>query len=275
MVLENCCLMATSRLCGDQDPHTDFDLDPPYPDRTYFAITALEEDTLLHYQSLITGTSAFRTCLWELNVACRVGKWEEAVVPLGHIVFVHPLVVHAGYGYNGKYLQLRAHGYGVFPAQLFKSESDMGSVNVQNVVYLPETKKQSLDAARLFHFSALSHFSVVCTHLTWPSLEEIISQVHAGAAASRHGGYGQLGRGGVDNEMVPRLVEGLLAEMQVVVGVAAGYEHTVVRTAKGQVLAFGNVSFGKLGHGPGGGSNLVMVPRLVQRLLYGIRMPYV
>ena len=52
-----------------------------------------------------------------------------------------------------------------------------------------------------------------------------------------NGGNGQLGRGGNTNEMVPRMVEGLVGVK--VAQVAAGGFHTVICTAEGRVLAFG------------------------------------
>ena len=51
------------------------------------------------------------------------------------------------------------------------------------------------------------------------------------------GKYGQLGHGGLDNEMVPRMVNGLVGVK--VAQVAAGGFHTVICTAEGRVLGFG------------------------------------
>ena len=51
------------------------------------------------------------------------------------------------------------------------------------------------------------------------------------------GEKGKLGHGGEADEMVPRLVEGLVSVK--VAQVAAGGDHTVICTAEGRVLAFG------------------------------------
>ena len=61
------------------------------------------------------------------------------------------------------------------------------------------------------------------------------------------GGHGQLGHGGHTNEMVPRMVEGLVGVK--VAQVTAGGFHTVICTAEGRVWTFGNGEYGQLGHG--------------------------
>ena len=73
-----------------------------------------------------------------------------------------------------------------------------------------------------------------------------------------HGECGQLGHGGTQNELVPKLVEAL-AEKKVI-GAAAGFEHTVVWTNEGELFTFGG---GNLGHG---GHQGELVPRLVDAL---------
>ena len=74
------------------------------------------------------------------------------------------------------------------------------------------------------------------------------------------GELGQLGHGGEEDELVPRLVEGLVGKK--VVGVAAGCtaRHSLVWTDHGQVYTFGDGEFGKLGHG---GQENELVPRVV------------
>jgi len=85
-----------------------------------------------------------------------------------------------------------------------------------------------------------------------------------------HGGYGQLGHGGTENERVPRLVEALVGNK--VVGVVAGgtstfhyppggTAHTAVWTEEGEIFTFGQGSSGQLGHG---GHASEYVPRRVQ-----------
>jgi alpha-tubulin suppressor-like RCC1 family protein len=64
-------------------------------------------------------------------------------------------------------------------------------------------------------------------------------------------GYGecsQLGHGGNEDELVPRLSEGVLVGKRVV-GVAAGDAQTVVWTDEGKAYSFGSGGYGKLGHG--------------------------
>jgi alpha-tubulin suppressor-like RCC1 family protein len=72
---------------------------------------------------------------------------------------------------------------------------------------------------------------------------------------------GQLGHGGYANELVPRLVQGLLGRR--VIGLAAGYNHTVVCTSEGQLYTFGEGADGQLGHGAEANE---LVPRLVEGL---------
>ena len=52
-----------------------------------------------------------------------------------------------------------------------------------------------------------------------------------------HGYTGRLGHGGNADEMVPRMVKGLVGVK--VAQVAAGDNHTVICTSEGRVLAFG------------------------------------
>jgi alpha-tubulin suppressor-like RCC1 family protein len=61
-------------------------------------------------------------------------------------------------------------------------------------------------------------------------------------------GYGQLGHGGEENLAVPRVVGGIEA---VVVGLAGGYEHSLVTTAEGRVLAFGRNGYEQEEHSDG------------------------
>ena len=77
-----------------------------------------------------------------------------------------------------------------------------------------------------------------------------------------HGECGQLGHGGTQNELVPKLVEAL-AEKKVI-GAAAGFEHTVVWTNEGELFTFGDGDSGKLGHG---GEENEDVPRLLKALV--------
>ena len=80
---------------------------------------------------------------------------------------------------------------------------------------------------------------------------------------------GRLGHGGTADEMVPRLVEGLLGVK--VAQVAASGNHTVICTAEGRVWTFGVGSSGRLGHG---GEANEMVPRMVEGLL-GVKVAQV
>jgi len=97
-----------------------------------------------------------------------------------------------------------------------------------------------------------------------------------GEAYSFGGGGGQLGHGGLESELVPRLIEGILVGKRVV-GAAAGYVHTVVWTEQGGVYSFGTGDTGKLGHGPEpsyavlvGPTNIV--PKLIEGPLVGKRV---
>ena len=65
---------------------------------------------------------------------------------------------------------------------------------------------------------------------------------------------GQLGHGDKENRLVPTAVAALAGEE--VVEVSAGYKHTVVRLANGELLAFGHNDKGQLGTGmPVGGAH--------------------
>jgi len=82
------------------------------------------------------------------------------------------------------------------------------------------------------------------------------------------GDSGRLGHGGAEDEHVPRLIEGVLVGKRVV-GVAAGYRHTVVMSDEGKAYSFGNGLSGKLGHG---GNEEEHVPRLIEGVLVGKRV---
>jgi len=75
------------------------------------------------------------------------------------------------------------------------------------------------------------------------------------------GGYGQLGHGGTQGELVPRLVETLAGKM--VIGAATGTDHTVAWTDEGELFAFGHEHSGKLGHGR---EQHELLPRLIEAL---------
>lgn len=76
------------------------------------------------------------------------------------------------------------------------------------------------------------------------------------------GESGKLGHGdGVENELLPRVVEALNGKM--VVGASAGMYHTVVWTEEGEVYTCGYGRYGALGHG---GAEDELVPRLVMAL---------
>jgi len=70
-----------------------------------------------------------------------------------------------------------------------------------------------------------------------------------------------LGHGDVVNELVPRLVEALVGVN--VVGIAAGYWHTVVWTDEGKAYSFGEGAGGRLGHG----DDRELLPRLIEGVL--------
>jgi alpha-tubulin suppressor-like RCC1 family protein len=76
------------------------------------------------------------------------------------------------------------------------------------------------------------------------------------------GNLGQLGHGTETTELLPRRVEGALAEERVV-STATGSMHTVVLTASGAVFTFGHGAYGELGHGP---YNDELSPRWVEAL---------
>jgi len=62
-------------------------------------------------------------------------------------------------------------------------------------------------------------------------------------------GYGnlrQLGHGGYQNELVPRLIRALSGKK--VVSAEAGSDHTAVWTEEGELFTFGSGGFGPLGH---------------------------
>jgi alpha-tubulin suppressor-like RCC1 family protein len=104
---------------------------------------------------------------------------------------------------------------------------------------------EGLDGKQVTALSAGSYHTVVCTSA---------GQLYTFG----HGAQGQLGHGGVEQEFVPRLVQGLV-DMHVTV-VAAGGSHTLVCTADGQLYAFGKGGCGQLGHG---GQADELMPRLV------------
>lgn len=62
------------------------------------------------------------------------------------------------------------------------------------------------------------------------------------------GSSGQLGHGDRVSQNVPKVVETLKGKHRIV-QVAAGDRHTAVLTAEGEVLTFGNGTWGQLGHG--------------------------
>ena len=90
--------------------------------------------------------------------------------------------------------------------------------------------------------------------------EAMVVQVAAGDAHSMalttsgelyawgDGDGGQLGHGGKEDVAVPRVVGGIGGT---VVGMAGGLRHSLVTTAEGRVLAFGNGGSGRLGLGVG------------------------
>jgi len=77
------------------------------------------------------------------------------------------------------------------------------------------------------------------------------------------GGFGVLGHGGLQNELVPRLVEALAGKK--VIGTLAGDCHTAVWTEEGELFTFGYGNDGRLGHGEEDELE-ELVPRLVQAL---------
>jgi E3 ubiquitin-protein ligase HERC2 len=83
-----------------------------------------------------------------------------------------------------------------------------------------------------------------------------------------YGAYGQLGHGGQQTELVPRLVAALAGNK--VIGASASSSHTpgrsrtVVWTEAGELFTFGDGHYGALGHG---GTQNELVPRLVDALV--------
>jgi len=75
------------------------------------------------------------------------------------------------------------------------------------------------------------------------------------------GSHGNLGHGGTQNELVPKLVEALAGKK--VVGASARGYHTAVWTKEGELFTFGLGDYGKLGHGA---EDHELVPRLVEAL---------
>ena len=84
------------------------------------------------------------------------------------------------------------------------------------------------------------------------------------------GNSGELGHGGQDHELVPRLIEGVLVGKRVVgVAAAAGGPHTVVWTDEGKAYSFGHGWFGRLGHGD---EEDEWMPELIEGMLMGKRV---
>ena len=76
----------------------------------------------------------------------------------------------------------------------------------------------------------------------------ILALTHTGEVLSfGKGGGGRLGHGDGEDQRVPRVIEALRGTR--VVGIAAGFEHSMVLTDKGVVLSFGRGLYGRLGHG--------------------------
>ena len=73
-----------------------------------------------------------------------------------------------------------------------------------------------------------------------------------------------MGHGREDDELTPRLVQGLVGHKAT--AVAAGGEFTAVVTDAGELFTFGDGGFGSLGHGS---QENEYAPRLVQGLLAG------
>ena len=61
------------------------------------------------------------------------------------------------------------------------------------------------------------------------------------------GGFGQLGHGHTQNQLLPREIAALAGQR--VVAVSAGERHSLALTADGAVFAWGNGEHGCLGHG--------------------------
>ena len=62
-----------------------------------------------------------------------------------------------------------------------------------------------------------------------------------------NGGFGELGHGDEQNQLLPKKIEALAAQR--VVAVSAGYVHSLALTADGAVLTWGKGESGCLGHG--------------------------
>jgi alpha-tubulin suppressor-like RCC1 family protein len=62
-------------------------------------------------------------------------------------------------------------------------------------------------------------------------------------------GYGQLGHGNELSQKFPKTIETKELKNEIIVQVAAGDDHTLLLTEKGEVLSFGNGHCGQLGHG--------------------------
>jgi alpha-tubulin suppressor-like RCC1 family protein len=82
------------------------------------------------------------------------------------------------------------------------------------------------------------------------------------------GGSGQLGHGGKENLAVPRVVNGIGGA---VAGMAGGYNHSLVTTAEGRVLAFGGkASFAACGGlGLGAGVDEALTPTAIEGITVG------
>ena len=93
--------------------------------------------------------------------------------------------------------------------------------------------------------SHVSHVSQSVSHVSQSSVSQSRKAYSFG-----HGGDGQLGHGGKENEHVPRLIEGVLVGKSVV-GVTTGYHHPI------------DVNDCRLGHG---GEENELMPRLVSHL---------
>ena len=101
----------------------------------------------------------------------------------------------------------------------------------------------------------------------------VICTAEGGVWTFGDGYFGQLGHGGDANEMVPRMVAGLVSVK--VTQVAAGDGHTVICTAEGRGWTFGAGEYGQLGHGGNvGGDVNGMMPRLVEGLV-GVKVAQV
>jgi len=120
---------------------------------------------------------------------------------------------------------------------------------------VPRLIEGVLVGKRVVGVSAGSHHTVVWTD-------------EGKAYSFGHGYCGKLGHGGHKHEPVPRLIEGVPVGKRVV-GVAAGYLHTVVCTDEGKAYSFGSGEFGQLGHG---GYESEPVPRLIEGVLVGRRV---